>query len=169
MKCPECKTKISTKHYDPDFEWYECPGCEGCFTPDEIEEAESGTSPGKRARDARKTTVTSDKPVAKAKKKQAEIAEDLEALAKKEKEWLKPKESADADQTATKHRDEISTRQVVNIMADEIIAYYSELGGQLDDMNAQDKALTLWRQVKIDTGISAREQSVGHVLCAEHS
>lgn len=38
----------------------------------------------------------------------------------------------------------------------------------MDEVNAQDKALILWRQVKIDTGISAREIDVPHILCSDH-
>lgn len=186
MKCPECKTKITTKHYDAEFQWYECPKCEGCFTADEIEEAASGTSPGKRAKEAKKEIdpkpergLDEDKkwagiiiegkgkPVAKGKKRQTEIHEDEEAAAKHEAEMLKPVKSNDP--ASSKHKDDVSFREVVNIMADEIQAFYEELGGRIDEMNAQDKALTIWRQMRIDTGVSAREQEVSYVMCSEHS
>lgn len=190
MKCPECGTKITTKHYDPDFQWYECPKCEGCFTADEIEEDNNGTSPAKRARQNRRLGSGSptgsrgvkserasskhsgnrsgtNRPVAKGKKRRTEIQEDEEAAARHEAEMLKPVASAEPE--TKKHRDEVSTREVVNIMADEIQAYYEELGGKIDEINAQDKALTIWRQVKIDTGISAREIDVVYATCKEHS
>lgn len=182
MKCPKCKTKISTKHYDPDYEWYECPKCEGCFTADEIEEANSGTSPGKRARLGRGQTVGSSdavsnrtraksrgdskKPVAKAKKHKTEILAD-EELAEKQLEEMSQVVKTDAP-VEKKHRDELPTGQIVNIMADEIQAVYEEMGGAIDELNAQDKALTIWRQLRIDTGISAREQDVEHVMCENH-
>lgn len=178
MKCPECKAKITTKNYDPDFDWYECSKCEGCFTADEIEEAESGTSPARRRSNARDVSSgvddlvgdvrrTKTKVVAKGKKRRTEIQEDDEAVAKHEAEMLKPVKK-DAPETH-RHRDDVPTRQVVNIMADEIQAVYEEMGGRIDEVNAQDKALILWRQVKIDTGISAREIDVPHILCSDHA
>jgi hypothetical protein len=175
MKCPECHAKISTKDYDPDYSWYECPKCEGCFTADEIEESVSGTSPGKRAKGNGKVADdiraglnrARSVPVAKGKKRQTELLEDEEATAKHEAEMLKPVVT-DAPEVH-KHRDEVRTKEVVNIMADEIQAVFEIMGGRIDDVNAQDKALVLWRQARIDTGISAREVEVPHVLCKEHA
>jgi hypothetical protein len=170
MKCPTDGTKISTKHYDPDFEWYECPKCEGCFTADELEEAENGTSPRKRAKDAlkkQKGKKQKDVPVAKAKKRKTEILAD-EELADRQLEEMSQVVKTDAP-VEKKHRDELPTKQIVNIMADEIQNVYEEMGGSIDDLNAREKALIIWRQLRIDTGISAREQDVEYVACDTHS
>lgn len=203
MKCPECKTKLSTKHYDAAYEWFECPGCEGCFTYDEILEGvmaedESGESEdteaqgdrgrakGKKAAGGRgKKRKDSDGEnesvparngkardhrgrtgiVAKGKKRRTEIEEDEEALAKFEKETLKPRQSSEPKHK--KHRDEVDSVVVVNLWADEIQEIYQELDGEIDDANARDKATILWREIYLQ-GVSAREQSVPHALCEEH-
>ena len=103
---------------------------------------------------------------AKGKKRRTEIQEDEDALAEHEKEMLKPVKQ---DKGPTHHRDEIETRQVVNIWGDEIQDIYAELGGPpLDEINAQDKALILWRELHAMHGVSAREQKVSHAACKEH-
>src|SRR5262245_19269070 len=109
MTCPSCSATISTKHYDPDYEMYECPKCGGSFTPDEIDEAVSGTSPGKRRDESIRARLKRGLPVAKAKKRQTEIADDAEALAEFEKEQLKPRRSEEANRV--QHRDEVPTKQ----------------------------------------------------------
>jgi hypothetical protein len=153
MKCPDCQAKITSTDYDPDFEWYECPKCEGAFTVAEIE----ATRPSKN---------TSGKVKAKAKKRQEEISADQEAIEKMEAEMLKPLKKDKAD---TKHRDELPLKEVVSIMADELQEIYREMGGTLDDVNARDKALTLWREIHYKEGVHAREKPVQHVLCGAHS
>lgn len=179
MKCPECESKIGQKDYDVSFQWYECPKCEGCFTGDEIMEAELE---GNRSHsDSRRSSIRGaggndgvvsgegkpkKKVVAKAKKKKSEIDADNEAIAEYEKRTT---ETVVVQERATKHRDEISMGQVVNIMADEIETIYAELGEHLDRTNAEDKALTLWRNMVIHDGIGAREKPVPMALCKEHS
>jgi hypothetical protein len=188
MKCPNCNTRITTKDYDVIYEWYECPKCEGCFTADEIEEAASGTSPGKRSRSVshsgkkagrgnsvgNSTAVDSDiaadlariKPIAKGKKRLTEIAEDDEAIAKHETEMLKPVK-AEKD---TKHRDEVATGQILNILADEIEAIGEETGVQITRVNAREfYAMNLLRDLKYKHGVHARDKEVPHVYCKEHS
>jgi Zn-finger nucleic acid-binding protein len=192
MKCPECGAKITTKHYDAEYEWYECPKCEGAFTASEIEEARnakpsrkakgnsrSKTDRGGRAQ--RKNTAGKDgevsagigangnnrrRPLAKGKKRRTEIAEDEEVIKEFEKEILKPTVK---QQGPTHHRDEVETRQVINIWGDEFQEIYHELGMELDEGNAQDKALILWREIHINHGAVAREAEVPHAVCKEHS
>ena len=53
MECPECGKKLSTKHYDAVFEWYECPKCVGCFTYDEILEGGIDESDESKAAEAK--------------------------------------------------------------------------------------------------------------------
>lgn len=170
MTCPECGAKIGAKNYDAEFEWYECPKCEGAFTGDEIVEAEerehsrgvdSGSNNG-RSNSVRVAT----KPVAKKKKKQAEIDADAEAIAEYEKRTT---ETVVVSEKETRHRDEISTGQVVQIMADEIEAIYEEMAQTITRDNAEDKALTLWRNLRVHDGITAREKAVELALCGEHS
>jgi hypothetical protein len=53
-------------------------------------------------------------------------------------------------------------------MADEIQVVYEIMGSRLDDVNAHDKALTLWRDISAK-GVRAKDQEVPHTLCEEHS
>lgn len=160
MQCPNCKAKISLRHYDPIYEWFECPKCEGCFTPDEIEEAANGTSPAKR-----RATATKAKPVAKKKRRQSQEDEDAEALAEFEKEAYKTRKQAGG---APLHRDAVTTANVVQTWAAELQDIFDGLGSKLDDVNAQDKALTLWRTLHITNGVTAREKELPLAYCREH-
>lgn len=174
MKCPECGAKIGQKDYDAVFEWYECPKCEGAFTGDEIMEGElAGNSRGSTDNDSgsdaraagKRASKAASKPVAKKKKKQAEIDADEEAIKEYEKRTM---ETVVVSEKNTKHRDEISTGQVVQIMADEIELVYEETGQTITRDNAVDKALTLWRNLHHHDGIVAREKPMGVVLCGRH-
>lgn len=200
MKCPECGTKITAKHYDPEYEWYECPKCEGAFTVDEIEEArresskpKAGRKQGDRKRPKAakadrggraqrknagrangkvssgdveiRTALTKSGLKAKGKKRRTEIAEDEKAVADWEKDILVPTKKQEGPKH---HRDEIETRQVVAIWGDEFEDIYHELGMDIDTMNAQDKALILWREIHWQEGATAREQSVPHAACVDH-
>ena len=148
MKCPECGKKITEKHYDADYEWYECPKCEGCFTKAELAPAKKSNAP--KAKGKRRTEI---------------LDAEAEALAEYEKEQMVPT----VKQTdATHHRDEIRTKEVVNIMADEIQEIYHEFGFTIDEVNAQDKALILWRDAKLYAHAGARESEVEHALCGDH-
>jgi hypothetical protein len=97
------------------------------------------------------------KPVAKAKRRLEAATADEEAIAKYEAEIATPVRR----QAEKKSRNEIPTGQIVNIMADEIQAVYQEMGSSLDDINARDKALTLWRDISAK-GVRARDQEVPH-------
>ena len=105
------------------------------------------------------------RPVAKAKRRQEAVTADEEAIAKYEAEIATPVRSRAVEK---KSRNEIPTRQVVNIMADEIQVVYEIMGSRLDDVNAHDKALTLWRDISAK-GVRAKDQEVPHTLCEEHS
>lgn len=192
MKCPSCSRKLTTKHYDPEFEWYECPGCEGAFTVDEIQggtdesdepedtEGEGDRSRskgtkasggrGKKRKDARGADkgvqAASGKPVAKGKKRRAEIEEDEQAVEDFTAEIV---QNTVKQESRTKHRDEVETLAVVNIWGDEIQDVYHDLGSELDEVNAQDKALIIWREIHHIQGVSARDQEVAHALCKEHT
>ncbi len=188
MKCPECNTKITAKHYDAEYEWYECPGCEGAFTVDEIQggtdgeqnrngKADQGRKAGRGRGAKRKDTggadaeiqktlgVTKSGIVAKGKKRLTQIQEDDEVIKKHEEEILVPK----VKQVEPKHhRDEVESRQVINIWGDELEDLYHELGLTIDTPNAQDKALILWREIHIQHAVTAREAEVPHAACKEH-
>lgn len=191
MKCLECGHKLTSKHYDEIYEWYECPGCEGAFTVDEIqggtdesdesEEAEgqgdrqgsqagkAGRGRGKEREDARGAhkglQEASGKPVAKGKKRRAEIEEDEQAVEEFTEQIVK---NTVKQESHTKYRDEVETLAVVNIWGDEIQDVYHDLGSEIDEMNAQDKALIIWREIHLIQGVSARDQEVAHALCKEH-
>lgn len=202
-RCPDCGTKLSTKHYDAAYEWFECPKCEGCFTYDEILEAfmsrrkdESGKSQkakgkgdrkgqqGKKAQGGRgkkrshaegengrvqagdaEIRAGLSKPVAKGKKRRTEIEEDEQAVEDFTKSILQNTIKVPQHKH---HRDEVDSIMVVNAWADEIADVYHELGAHIDDVNAQDKALIIWREIHHLQGVSAREQEVPHALCGEH-
>jgi hypothetical protein len=175
MKCPDCGNKIKTADFDPEYEWYECGRCEGCFTADEIEEAEHGTSPRARRNGGgdRDSVVARglgraarSVPVAKGKRRLTEIEEDEKALAEHEKAMLTPV----ARQSETYHRDEVATSQILNIVADEIENIITEAGGQIDRMNAREfYAMNLIRPLRVKHGISFRDHEVAAVYCEEHS
>jgi len=173
MKCPDCAAKITAKHYDPTFEWYECPKCEGAFTYDEILEAknEQVAKAGSRKHSVvSKRTGSGDRrpvPVAKGKKRQQE-REDDEVLADEQVKAIVSKKVKNDEIDVKHHRDALPTGQVVNIMADEIQEIYHTLGSELDEMNARDKALVVWRDLMIHGHVSAREQAVPMALCGKH-
>lgn len=167
MKCPSCGAKITAKHYDPEYQWYECPNCENSFTADEIEEAAHGTSPGKRAREAKpsKKKPTSNRPVAASKKRKAG---DEEALAKHEAEALKPRKAVGADKP--KHRDEVPTGEILNVWADEIENIGQDVGQRIDRLNAKEFfAMNLWRDLSYKHGVKARDKKISVPHCAEHA
>jgi hypothetical protein len=177
MKCPECGAKILSKHYDPDFEMYECPRCGGLHTVAEIEEA--------RGQDPVRADVSSGngradlagrRPgtavVAKAKKRKTEIVEEEslsdEQLLDKDSERIVAQVTKSGERQP-QHRDDAGTGAVVTAWGAEIQDVYHELGGRIDQANAEDKALTLWRELAIQTGLQAREQSVPFLACKRHS
>jgi hypothetical protein len=172
MKCPKDGTKITAKHYDAAYEWWECPKCEGCFTADELEEAENGTSPRKRRvqndkiQTRRALASAKGKVVAKGKVRQAEIADDEDAAQKMIEEMVVSRKSAEKE---VKHRDEVSTGQIKNIMGDEIEAIGEETGIQIDRTNAVEYfAHNLMLALRVKNGISIRDKEVPMVKCAEH-
>jgi len=102
-------------------------------------------------------------PRAKGKIKRESLDADAEALKKHEETII---------QTVVKSlapkKGEIPTSHVVNVWADEIQAIYQESGVTLDDMNALDKALTLWRELHFKQGVHAKEKSFEVAACKEH-
>jgi len=104
-------------------------------------------------------------PVAKAKRRATEIAEDEEAIAAFDKAIA---ENVVRGPAAKKARNEVPTGEVVQIMADAIEEVYEEMGAKIDRVNAEDKALTLFRNVAIYHGAVAIEHEVPHSLCENH-
>lgn len=135
LKCPSCGKKLSvSKHYDATYEWFECPGCDGCFTYDEVLEEDD--------------TSSKQKPKV-AKKKNSKVAK--------------------KNSGAVKARDAVRSGEVINIMADEILEIYNDLGLTLDQVNARDKALILFRTMSFDSQAVFHDKPVEHVLCKEHN
>jgi len=104
------------------------------------------------------------RPVAKGKKRAADAQADADALAEFEKQQLVPVKQ----EPMKKPRHGVTTGEIVNIMADEIQAVYREMGATIDEVNARDKALTLWRELSIYGHVVAQEHEVEHVLCEKH-
>lgn len=154
--CPECGATISDKNYDSSFEMYECPKCEGMFTFNELLEGDVGGS------------ENGSKPAPKAKGKiRAEELEADEKLADELTEAVTKK--VKATKKEERHRDEVKTGMVLNIIADEIEAIAEELGVNMDRANAREfYAMNLYRPLML-AGTRAREQEVPHKLCEVHS
>ena len=202
MKCPDCSTKLTTKHYDTAYGWYECPKCEGAFTVDEIQEvthepdkpksrrqqgdrsrpkrAKTGRGRGTQREDARRAhkgvqkangTVRDDlqavKVVAKGKKRRTEIQEDAGDLADEQVKLVAS--SARASAEISHGRNELETKQILNIWQDEITDIAEELGVKMDDANTRETALILWREIHFNSGATAREKEVPHSTCEVHA
>jgi hypothetical protein len=105
-------------------------------------------------------------PRAKAKRKLEEQTADEEAIAKFDAEVASNVVRAPASK---KPRNEVAIIEVVNIMADEIQAIYTEMGANIDDANARDKALVLWRHMHLNGHVRARDVKSSLELCEEHS
>lgn len=104
--------------------------------------------------------------VAKGKKRRTEILDDSTAIAEFEKrEYAVRKPTAKKKQ----HRDASPTANIISTWAAELQEIFSEFGENLDDDNARDKALTIWRQIHYGDGVDAHEKPVKHLLCEEHS
>jgi hypothetical protein len=174
--------------------WYECLKCEGCFTYDEVLEGgisdepsesengrqqgdrqgakagKAGRGRGKKRKDAGRADkgvqAANGRPVAKGKKRRTEIEDDEQAVEDYTKQIVT---NTIKQESHTKHRDEVDSISVVNIWGDEIQDVYAELGGELDEVNAQDKATILWREIHHLQGVPARDQAVEHKLCKEHA
>jgi hypothetical protein len=106
------------------------------------------------------------KTVIKAKGKIRREKLDAEAEALKEYEQnLKvvkaPKES--------KSRDEAVGYEVIGILTAEIQEIYSETGFELDEINAKDKALIIWRDLHYRHHVRTHHKEISHKLCKEHS
>jgi hypothetical protein len=162
MKCPKDGAKITSKHYDADYEIYECPKCGEAFAADDLEEAENGTSPRMRRELAQIKKV----PQAKGKKRLTEIAADEEAIAAFEAKSVVVKKG---DAPVVKHRDSVATGDLLDIIADEIQLYSVEMGGQeIDRLNAREFfAMNLVRPL-LSAGVNFREKEVSRAYCKEH-
>src|SRR4051794_13501622 len=150
--CPECGKKISDKHYDSAFEMYECPKCEGMFTFAEL--MEGGGNALSEVTEAPQTVAP---PKAKGKLRQEQMERDAEADAKQIESITKNVKKVPKEE---KHRDEVKTGMVLNIMADEIETICEEVGVKMDRLNAREFfAMNLYRPLML-AGFRAREQEV---------
>lgn len=104
------------------------------------------------------------KPIAKAKRRAADRDADIEALKKYDETTVKTVKTGRVEK---KPRNEVPTRDIVGVMADEIQLIYDEAGMSIDETNARDKALILWRDLSM-SGVHAKDQVVPHVLCEDH-
>lgn len=158
FRCPECDGKIKDKNYDSDFEMYECPGCEGMFLFDELLEHRV---PGSKATGATETAA----PKAKGKNRREAQERDEQASEEQIERMVKTAKKADKE---TRHRDQIPTGMVLNIIADEIESIGEEIGVNIDRLNAREfYAMNLYRPLML-SGIHAREQDVPMKLCEDH-
>jgi hypothetical protein len=147
VRCPDCKSKLTAENYDPEFEWYECSSCEGSFTADEILKAEMQGGIVKASGKVRRT--------------QLELDETLAATIQV------PKISSSAGARAG--RLQVPSRQIVNIISDVVEDVYRQLGSNIDRVNAEDKALTLYRAMVYEgTNTTVKEHEFQLPYCKEH-
>lgn len=104
-------------------------------------------------------------PRAKGKLRREELGADEEALKAHEEAILK--HVVRSKEKGVQH--EIPAWQVVEIFASEIQNVYKEAGSPLDEANAHDKALILWRDLRYGKGIHAREKILDSAYCDEHT
>lgn len=102
------------------------------------------------------------KIVAKGKKKLQAEAEDQEAIDKFEKESLKPHKAAPSGSS------EINTKEVLNVLADEIEQIYTLEGVKIDRLNSMEKARTLYLEIRYKLGAKVKEHEYDLPLCKEH-
>ena len=152
MQCPECNSLITKNHYDPEFEWYECPQCEGSFTADEILKAE--------------LLRQKESPVrAKGKLRRTQIELDETAEANAVAVVKIPQKSS-----AREGRVSVPSGEIINVMADAVEEIYQEFHATIDRVNARDKALILFREMTIGgNGVRIQEKEITIPLCKEHS
>src|SRR5262245_4977931 len=96
------------------------------------------------------------KPIARGKQRRTRIEEGADAIAEFDKQSRKVKRGTS---DGTLRADEISTKEVVNVWADELVAIYEEFGSKLDEVNARDKAQTLLVELRAHSP---------HVRISEH-
>jgi hypothetical protein len=93
---------------------------------------------------------------------------DAEALKKHNEAVLKTVVKS-SDAREKKARDEAESYEIVAVFEAEIQQIYEEDGFRLDDANAHDKALTLWRELRHRHHIRTHHHEIPHRLCQEHS
>src|SRR5436190_6910877 len=102
------------------------------------------------------------KVVAKGKKRQTMIVEDEQALAEFEKAAYRPRS---ASSPVPERKADVKISDVVQTWAAEIQEVYSDLGTTMDDANSTDKALTLWRMLHLNDGVTVRAKSLPVLHC----
>jgi hypothetical protein len=149
VRCPECNSTITKANYDPEFEWYECPNCEGSFTSDEILKA---------AQEKVGSSVTAK---GKLRRTQVELDETAEAHVKVV--TISSKGSASGGRVS------LPTKEVINVMADAVEEIYEEFHSSINRVNAEDKAIILFREIAYGgSGVPVREKEFHLPLCKEH-
>jgi hypothetical protein len=106
-------------------------------------------------------------PKAKGKVRRTRIEDDADALAEFEKAQTTKIVKAGRDGMRA---DEIPTREIVQVWADELEELYHEFGSRLDRTNAEDKAKTLLIELRahIPT-VRITEQEYDVPNCGKHS
>lgn len=105
--------------------------------------------------------------VAKGKKRRTEILDDAEAMKKLDAAILTPRKAQDAK--AVHHKDEVNTKEIKEIVGDEIEAIGEEIGIQINRLNATEYyAHNLILALRVKSAISFREKTVPMAKCAEH-
>lgn len=172
FRCPDCKGKIGPKNFDEEFAMYECPKCEGLFTLEEL--APKAVKPNHPVDDderwaeiiiGRSEKASKAVPAAKGKKRQAEREAD-EELAQEQIEAIT--KTVKKTEKISRHRDEMETGLVLNVVADEMELLAEEMGISMNRTNAREYyAMNLVRPL-ILKGHYPREQEIAIDYCKEH-
>lgn len=167
FRCPDCEAKIGPKNFDEEFQMYECPKCEGLFTLNELVTGGAYDSSVRSKGSGFEASESGSKavPAAKGKKRQAERQAD-EELAEEQIEAIT--KTVKKTEKISRHRDEMETGLVLNVVADEIEVLAEEMGIHVDRTNAREfYAMNLIRPL-ILKGHFPREQEIAIDYCKEH-
>lgn len=103
---------------------------------------------------------------AKGKLRKERLDAEAEALKEHDEAVLKAVRKAPKE---SKARDEAEGYEVLAVLTAEIQDIYADMGFELDEINAKDKALIIWRDLKYRHHVRTHYREIPHRLCEEHS
>jgi hypothetical protein len=105
-------------------------------------------------------------PKAKGKIKRQALAEEEEYVQEYfEKEAKKVRKSAEPQVAKA----EITTKEVLNILADEVEEIYERQGYKINRVNSLEKARIIYLEIRYKMGTSVKEKEFDLPLCKEHT
>jgi hypothetical protein len=105
------------------------------------------------------------KVVAKGKKKRFQLDAEQELA----DELTKAQATVRKSEIPSPQRADVSTKEMLNVLADELQEIYAEYGHNLDRVNAMDKMTYLLRELRFkEGGVRIKEKSFSPRWCKEH-